>query len=140
MGVGYCRYYPLTSCGVLGNYWQLFCPNLAAIVQCVAWPGSTIRCESWAVCDHLQPLLGFQHARVNHHDPDFCFLPPLDVHTQNIESCWDKEEVTGTRWIHIYPNVWAASDSGILLSVSPYCIHQNGFLLIHVETLGFSLF
>lgn len=64
--------------------------TLPPVLQCTVQPDSTIHYNSWVTYNNIQPLLGFQHAPVNHIAPNFCLMSLLGMHTPNVESYWNK--------------------------------------------------
>jgi len=62
--------------------------TLLPIIRRVCILGTTIQSDGWAAYAGIEQELGFEHKVVNHKQN---FVDPITgVHTQNIESCWNK--------------------------------------------------
>jgi transposase-like protein len=66
----------------------LYAATLLPIIQNVIRPGSIIHSDQWCAYHGIQQQLGLQHRTVNH---SLNFVDPgTGVHTQHIESYWNK--------------------------------------------------
>ena len=76
------------------NYMQVVdqrnAETLLPIIKRVCKPDTIIHSDEWAAYNKLEEITGFQHDTVNH---TFDFVDPKTwVHTQNIESCWNRQK------------------------------------------------
>ena len=64
--------------------------TLLPIIQAVCLPGTIIYSDCWAAYKRIQERLGFEHRCVNHSDRRHRFVSADGIHTQRIESYWNK--------------------------------------------------
>ena len=66
--------------------------NLLPIIEVIVTPGivATIHSDCWAAYNRICERLGHHHFRVNHSDRRHNFIAPDGIHTQGIESHWNK--------------------------------------------------